>query len=591
MPDKVFRKSASSQLPKALLTFSLLLLLALIGRLWVLQRMSDAVLGCRWCSIPRALSADLPLLALFGAVFCFSYLIPRRWWSLPWRGLAITGVIVYLVDIFVTAQFATRLSLSDVRIYLGQPEVVWDLVGAQPWWQSLLAVGGVIVLAFTLWPKPAFRRSPVAVSVIALLWASTALLGWMIPSPSYVHDWALRNVITANLDNGISSPYSVATLDRLQEVADALPYSCRQGDATRENIVVLIVESWSTYHSSLWSGLNDWTPKLDQLARDNIHFTRFHAGGFTTNDGLTSLLTGRQITLPVTPPSQAQPFETRWNLENTLPRALAEYGYRSRFITSGNLSFTRKGDWLQSIGFNGMEGHDHASYDGIPRQHFDSVPDDVLYARARKAIRELEKKPKPYFTVIETVSSHHPFIHPYTGEQEEEAVMRFVDQSAADFITDLKTDDFFVNGMLIVVSDHRAMTFVSRNETKLFGRSAASHIPAFIMTGDSTADTRDDLFHQADLPTTLLSRVAKRACASEWRRDMLAENPTSPCCILHARGDHRDRIDVFCTNGEGTVRIDGDESRFLESDGLSRTQRRALLDRIAIQRLPAIGHR
>lgn len=360
---------------------------------------------------------------------------------------------------------------------------------------------------------------------------------------------------------------------------------------------MLIVESWSPYHSAFWSGFNDWTPRLDALARRGQAFKRFHAGGYNTNEGLISLLTGMEFVLPITPPSQAQAFETAWHKPHTLPVQLSAAGYHTHFITSGDLSFTRKGEWLLDIGFDRVEGHDHPDYDGLPRLHFGAVADDVLYARAGRLIAELHEREQAFFVVVESVSSHHPFIHPYTGQRDEEAVMRYVDAAAADFIEALEKDGFFDNGLLFVVSDHRAMTFVSRAEVQLFGRAAASRIPGFIFAGEQhngeptyeAGDQIDTLLHQADLPRTVLNRVSDQVCATADRRDMLARPDQGAQCIFHARGDHRDRIDVLCDHAEGTVEVDGDNSRFVDHSGLNATERQTILLRIAAQRLQAAG--
>lgn len=581
--DIMHQRITRRLVPWPLSVFSLLLIAALCGRMWVLQQLSLQALGCRWCSVPGLLGADLPLLATLGVLFGLSYALPRRLWSLLWRGLALTGLMIYLADIVVTAQFATRLSLADLRIYLEQPALVWRQLGQQPLWQQSAAVGGTALLVALLWPRPrALSRRAVTLTLLA--WVSVGLAGWMIPYSGYVHDWAVRNVLTANRVSGESTPYSSATQQRLLGNAKAAPAACKPGDASRENIVLLVLESWSPYHSQLWSGLNDWTPRLDQLAQTGVRFKRLHAGGFTTNQGLISLLTGHQFSLPITPPSQAKPFESAWHNTTTLPKQLAELGYNNHFITSGNLSFTRKGEWLNSLGFDSLEGHDHPFYQGIPRQHFDAAPDDVLYTRARQAIEELANQP-PYFAMVESVSSHHPHIHPYTHEHDEEAVMRFVDAAAAAFITDLRTDGFFDNGILVVVSDHRAMTFVSEQERRLMGRAADSRIPGFILAGDSEEPkTINGLLHQADLLPTLVGRVGDKACMTQEQHDMLADDHASRC-VLHTRGDYRDHIDALCHDGEGTVKIDGDDSHFIESDGLSAEQRRALLERIARRRL------
>lgn len=89
---------------------------------------------------------------------------------------------------------------------------------------------------------------------------------------------------------------------------------------------------------------------------------------------------------------------------------------------------------------------------------------------------------------------------------------------------------------------------------------------------------------------TLVNRVADRVCPLSHQHDMLEAKPGIPHtsrCILHARGDHRDHLDVLCSAGEGTVKVDGDDSHFLESEGLTADRRQALLERIAAQRINA----
>ena len=57
-------------------------------------------------------------------------------------------------------------------------------------------------------------------------------------------------------------------------------------------IVLVIVESLSSYHSALLGG-NGWTPELDRIAGHSRWFTNFHANGFTTDHGLIALFTGK----------------------------------------------------------------------------------------------------------------------------------------------------------------------------------------------------------------------------------------------------------------------------------------------------------
>src|SRR5690606_13885090 len=139
---------------------------------------------------------------------------------------------------------------------------------------------------------------------------------------TYVHEWAVKNILATNWPNGVSKEYSQSTLERLNNLSSV--QECSIGRAIRSNVVVLILESWSTYHSRRWLGSNDWTPRLDALASQGIWFNELYAGGFNTNEGLVSLLTGRDIVLPTRPPYQMEAFEGAWNAHGALPGQLTK---------------------------------------------------------------------------------------------------------------------------------------------------------------------------------------------------------------------------------------------------------------------------
>src|SRR5690606_12837252 len=182
-----------------------------------------------------------------------------------------------------------------------------------------------------------------------------------------------------------------------------------------------------------------------------------------------------------------------------VPHALNKAGYESFFLTTGDLSFGEKGPWLKNIGFTHIEGHDFAGYDQLPRLHFRSAADEHLYARALEVINNknsLEQKPK--FVTIENVSTHQPFIHPHTREQNKEAVFRYMDDTVADFYNNLERSNFFQNGgILVVVSDHRSMTPISKFENDTLGLLAASKIPAFVAAKQIDAQVIDAIYHQS----------------------------------------------------------------------------------------------
>jgi hypothetical protein len=59
-------------------------------------------------------------------------------------------------------------------------------------------------------------------------------------------------------------------------------------------------------------------------------------------------------------------------------------------------------------------------------------------------------------------------------------------------------------------------------------------------------------------------------------------------CAFHSRGDQRGVVEVLCNRGGGEVRIDGDDTRFTASEGLSDKDRAEVLHTLASLRIEGL---
>lgn len=532
--------------------------------------------GCSGCLTRSLFLHDYLYLGMLLLLFVASIVARRYFLFLPLRLLAVVGVLVYVADIVVFDEFFTRLMLSDIRIYGEQLPIVWrhvagtDMFAEQSWLGLLVFAAALCLLFLPPVGKPT-RRALVALAILPVVAISS---GSVFTPPSYVHDWALRNVLAANFNTGVTEPYSEELRSELLQVATGRPRTCRAGSNAAPDIVVLVLESWSPFQSRQWGGMEDWTPRLDELARRNAWYARLHAGGFTTNEGLISIFTGLEYIAPLKAFLSLRPFETAWETPASIPGALAANGnYHTAFLTSGNLGFSRKGQWLTSLGFHYVEGHDHPAYDDLPRLHFDAAADEYLYARSLDYLRERRGGDQPLLLAIENVSSHHPYIHPITGERSAEAVFRYMDEAAYAFYQELQGMNFFDNGLLLIVSDHRAMVPISVEESERFGQMAASRVPALVVGGGLQGEIATP-FHQSDILPSLAALTADEFCHTGPYRNMLEPEATESRCLYHARGDNRDHIDAFCPLVDGSearavIRLDGDDTRVVSSEGLT----------------------
>lgn len=542
-----------------------------------------AAFGCQGCLTGSVLIHDLPYLSGVLSCLVLGTWVRTAWVGLSCRLLALVGLLVYGLDIAVSQQLFTRLHAADVMIFAAQPAVLQSHLSNTGLlhWPVLLVLAGLVIGFLVLPSGRGFGRRGAAALAVPL---GLATAGFALDPGQYVHDWALRNVVAVNLNTGVSQPYR-SELEPAGEVSTAM--ACAAGQNVTPDVIILILESWSSYQSALFGGTRDWTPNLDRIGRENTYFTSMHAAGFTTNDGLMGLLTGMELLSPVKLFFSSIPFETTWGQSRTLPKLLGERGYHTAFFTSGNLAFTEKGRWLKDVGFAHVEGHDHPSYEGHPRLHFDAVPDEVLYARVLDYLNQ-GATTRPKLVVIESVSSHHPFIHPYTKEHDEEAVFRYMDQAAAGFHAALVERGFLERGQLLIVSDHRAMIPVRADERAIFGRATLSRIPAIWVGG--AARGRGEVrtpFHQADVIDTFDWMTAETVCTDRGRRDLTNPASTQPRCLYHGRGDNRDLVDVFCPQAEGTIRLAGDDTGMAEwvpADAPGAAEAVAWLNRYRIER-------
>lgn len=555
-----------------ILGFSALLYLAFLNRSAYLNSKFGVHIGCVDCLTYPALLHDLLYFSVLVALLIVSFGVRRFYLYVPLRLLAVLGLLVYIADVATMEQFFTRLTVSDVRIYGDQWSLLWrhvqntEFLAGYGWLLPAVTAGLLVLLLL----PPARTAHRLSLGIWLLLPAVGVLGSALAEPPSYVHDWAVRNVMAANFNTGVAKPYGERYAQELLELARSEPLQCRAGNNRSPDIVLLVLESWSPYQSRLMMGLNDWTPRLDRLAEENTWFSRFHAGGYSTNGGLMSLLAGLEYVAPVKSFFQVTPFETGWETDWSIPQVLSEsQGYHAAFLTSGNLKFSNKRGWAYSLGFDYVEGHDHPSYQGHPRRHFDAVPDEVLYHRSLDYIREaVARADKPLFLTIETVSTHHPYMHPVTGERSEEMAFRYMDETAYNFYQALEKDGFFDNGVLIIVSDHRAMIPIRVEEVQAMGQMAASRIPAIIVGDSNPRGEVFEPFHQSDLLPSLVALTEDKYCRVGGYRNLFDPEGSEPRCLLHARGDNRDHLDVFCPEGSGVVGLMGDNTRLNRSKGI-----------------------
>lgn len=540
-------------------------------RAWIITQATTGLAPCPSCMGATAWQQDSTVLAMLLACVALAFFSRRYWLQLPWLLLGAAIIFLYAVDLVVLKTLSQRLYLFDVLKFGKELGAISEFAGV--FLQTgagkialAVAIVGIVLLACMLAARP--RRPRTAVTFMVFAIALGALGQWQPPTMAYIHYELLQNLLTANLDLGVDKAYSAQFATQVKQ--DLIPQTpvCFAGEDKRPNVLFVLVESLSMHHSMLFGGERDLTPNVDTLARQNTYFPNFYANGFTTDGGLIALLTGRVPVPAVGRYQSAEVFHGFDNPKGALPELLHESGYKVDFFTTGDLGFLDKTTWLRSLGFDAFEGAEQPFYNGWKRRHFNAAEDKALYQRFLQWLDQRQES-SPYFAMLLTVSTHPPFINPETDTADEPGAFRYADKQIGMLYDELKKRDFFRNGILLISGDHRSMTPLFAEEQKRFGDSALARVPLVIATDLSIAHGKvSGAFQQTDLLSSLDDLTKAQACRVSTQGWFLREQPTPPSYVEHARGDKRDRVDIyFGENADkpqrGEIVLNGDNSRWL----------------------------
>lgn len=578
---KLFKKVIDQGLP-------LSLLILLFIKTGYIEDSLGLATSCIGCFVEPVIKHDAFIFLGLTLIYILSNLCKTQSLRIFFRLMIVLTSLIYALDFLILWFFNTRLVVDDFLKYSGYAKTF--LLQVVP---NYLTLSGkflfLTIFVFELLAIKRFliqeakRKHTIIAGVLSIILLITIIFTRDV---QYVHSWVVNNFIEQNLDRGLNTPYSKEFAASLKEQENKINLKvCSENTPNRENIIILVIESLSMYHSQFFSGMNNITPHLDKIAEENVAFMNFFANGFTTEQGMVALILGK---FPI--PAQAQfedeesfSFKGFYASKNSLPILLKENKYTTEFLTSGDLTFANKINWLKSSGFDYIEGHNHPYYNSWPRFLFKAAPDEALFNRALDRIKTHSRSSKPLFLYIETVSTHQPFINPDTGEYSEVKTFQYVDRQIKTFYDELKNTGYFNKGILIITSDQRSMTPLRKEELIRYGQSAAARIPLIIVQGSQSQPEKVyDYFQQTDIYQSILNHTSPLSCENNWRGDLLKKPRVSPKYILYSRGDNRKVVSVFTPDTEGMIEINGDKTAVISGDLTDADQ---IINKINLERI------
>lgn len=547
--------------------------------------------GCNRCLDGAVWTADGLFFAMFPGALCLACLVGRGPARALLASVVLLAVLFYTGDIVVYRLLTHRLLLADALHFAGDAALLGTVLSpflAER--EGALLVLVSVAAAATL-PLAILACRPGRDGAIAWLALAAALFAaaWASPHAEYIHDVSYRNVWQVNAEVDPTRPYTSGFVRALgPDHGKALV--CDAGLERRPSVIVVAAESLSSYHSQLFSGLNDYTPHLDRWAQRESYFPDFVANGYSTETGLISLLTGR---VPIPTAGSFGSTLAFTEVEGDFHRWLATQGYRTAFFTSGNLRFGNRQRWLAAIGIGRSEGAEHPHYQGMPRGVFGAAGDDALLDRFLEWYHA-EGRRAPFMATILTVRTHPPYAREPGADGSERDAFRRLDRQLNRFLLQLERDGFLRRGIVLVVGDHRAMTALGAGERERLGAAAAMRVPAIAIGATGLPRGAVKLpFQQVDLIPSLRHLIDRHACLDEWQGRFLGSQPRPARYVAHGDPLRRNEMVFHEAGGEARLLLDGDDTRWLRRPGdagaAERQLRRVNLERIS--RMTEFGYR
>lgn len=178
--------------------------------------------------------------------------------------------------------------------------------------------------------------------------------------------------------------------------------------------------------------------------------------------------------------------------QDPLARFFNNLGYQTTFISTASLDFLNQRRFIQNIGYQQII--DEKAFKGQRVYTFNAAPDTNLY---QKTLEVVDQQTKPYFITIQTISSHTPYSTPYGNT--ESKMLEYINDSFDIFYQGLLKRNFFDNGILLVISDHRKISPLSDAEFQKRGLAASSKIVGFMLGKGIEAKEDNNFYQQKDI--------------------------------------------------------------------------------------------
>ena len=305
--------------------------------------------------------------------------------------------------------------------------------------------------------------------------------------------------------------------DSLPEVSPVARRVENPGEPTRQNVVLIFMESMSAELMGHFGNPWQLTPFLDTIATQSLCFNRFFSAGTHTNHAIHSTLYSYPALMKRNSMKGAViPFFAG------LPTILQDNGYSTLFFMTHESQYDNMNGYLRTNGFDHIFAQENYPKEKVVNSF--GVQDDFLYQYAVSVLSQTARESKPFFAALLSISNHPPYVIPKDfkahSNTDELRIVEFADHALKEFIDRARQEEWFDNTIFVFVGDHGKLVGTPRSDMPL----SFNHVPLLIYS-PATIEPRqiDDLGGQTDIAPTLLGLLQIDYTDNGFGIDLLRE--------------------------------------------------------------------
>jgi phosphoglycerol transferase MdoB-like AlkP superfamily enzyme len=291
----------------------------------------------------------------------------------------------------------------------------------------------------------------------------------------------------------------------------------------KPNIVLFILESFTSDLTQTLGNETGITPNLDTLMRHGLLFSNIYAAGNRTDKGLIGTLTG----YPTLGTGSIVKWPEKMQKLPAISSELAKIGYQSSFYYGGESEFDNYKAFILSHGYQQLV--DKNSFKKKDMNSKWGAYDALVF---NKQLQELNKSKEPFFSTILSLTNHEPFELPTKPKFGNSDIIKkfkstayYTDSCINAYLTEAKKQSWYKNTLFIFIADHGHL--YPKNKNEIF-QPQRYHIPLLfygeVIKKEFIGTRVNQTGSQQDLAATLFAQLNIPSKEFLWSKNLL--NPT-----------------------------------------------------------------